>query len=377
MTYAALNQPMLEKLLDISRKLSENRILDPLLDYAIKVALDLFGAEYGYLVLLNPDGSLNFRVRTDKDGRQLDEPEAQISRTIFEKVIRDREPLVIADAIVDPEFQTAHSVRSLQLRSVMCVPLIARGKTLGAIYIENRTEKGLFQQQDLLPLEYFAAQAAISIENAMLNADLEARVAERTAALNHTIHLLEKEILEHKYADALHQQLAMTDHLTKLYNRRHFFELAEQAFREAQRYGQALSAIMIDADHFKQVNDQNGHLIGDQVLHHLAQNLRQGIRDTDILGRYGGEEFVIMLPQTGIQAATLTAERLRQQVPANPAITEKGRIPLTISVGVACLNAADALIDELIDKADQALYRAKEAGRNRVVNWQGSGGGNG
>jgi diguanylate cyclase (GGDEF)-like protein len=360
---------MLEKLLDISRKLSENRILDPLLEYAINVALELFGAEYGYLVLLNPDGSLNFRVRTDKDGKTLAEPEEQISHTIFEKVIQQRQPLVIADAILDPEFQTAHSVRSLQLRSVMCVPLIARGTLLGAIYIENRSEKNLFREQDLLPLEYFAAQAAISIENAILNEDLESRVSQRTAELNHTITLLEKEIAERKYAQALLQHLAITDHLTKLYNRRHFFELAEQAFRQAQRYNHSLSALMIDADHFKQVNDQYGHLIGDQVLQNLAGVLKRSLRDADILGRYGGEEFAILLPETDLDAAARSAERLRLSVADSPAVTEKGSIPITISLGVACLRGADEQIDQLINRADQALYLAKGAGRNQVRLW--------
>ena len=166
----------LDKLLEVSSQMAENRLLEPVLDFAIRTVLQLFDAEYGYLILMKQDGTLDFRVRQDRLGRDLAEPEAQISHSILQKVIQKQESLVIADAILDKEFQTAQSVQALRLRSVMCVPMIARGKTIGALYLENRSEKALFTQADLAPLKYFAAQAAITIENALLNEELEARV---------------------------------------------------------------------------------------------------------------------------------------------------------------------------------------------------------
>jgi serine/threonine-protein kinase PknK len=193
-----MTEDMLEKLLDISRKMAENRLLDPLLEYAMGVALELFNAEQGYLMLLGEDNSLDFRVRQDRSGKELSKPEEQISHTIFKQVINDGKPLVLANAGIDPNFQSAESVHSLKLQSVLCVPLISRGKTLGAIYIENRSKASIFTEEDLRPLEHFAAQAAVSIENAILNNELESRVEQRTAELAQINQRLREEIEERK-----------------------------------------------------------------------------------------------------------------------------------------------------------------------------------
>jgi len=174
---------LLEKLLDTSRQLAETRRLDPLLNYAMQVALRLFNAEKGYLVLLGKGEELEFRVKQDWLGNPLKEPQEQISRTIFNRAVTKRQPIITADALHEPTYEKADSVQLLRLRSVMCVPLIARGRILGAIYLENRREKGVFEQKDLKPLGYFAAQVAVSIENAALNAELETRVDQRTSKL--------------------------------------------------------------------------------------------------------------------------------------------------------------------------------------------------
>jgi diguanylate cyclase (GGDEF)-like protein len=357
---------MLEKLLDISRKMAENRFLDPLLEYAIKVALELFEAESGYLVLLRADNTLDFRVCQGRCEDPEGEPDKQISHTIFEDVIQKGKSLVLANASMDPNFQSAESVNSLQLRSVMCVPLIARGNTLGAIYIENRSEENLFTDENLKPLEYFAAQAAISIENAILNDELEARVAIRTAELNRINELLRAEIEERKRIEQQLHQLATTDPLTGALNRRHFFELVEQEFDRSQRYGRQISIILVDLDHFKEINDSHGHIAGDQLLQAVANRFTQSLRQMDIFGRYGGDEFVVLLPETNIEQAKLAAERLHKNVTSKAVETSRGSIPLEISIGVASLVNTDDM-EKLLIKTDQALYKAKAEGRNRVV----------
>jgi signal transduction histidine kinase len=177
------NGTTLARLIDVSRQLAENRALDPLLTYAMDVALELFGAERGYLILLSPDGRLDFRVRRNRYGEDIEKPEEQISQTILNEVVLNHKDLITTDAVVDPALRASDSVRSLQLRSVMCVPLIARGTTLGAIYVENRAATGIFRAESLRPLKLFASQAAVSIANAMLNEELEARVAARTLEL--------------------------------------------------------------------------------------------------------------------------------------------------------------------------------------------------
>ncbi|WP_298816415.1 diguanylate cyclase [Chloroflexus sp.] len=162
-------------------------------------------------------------------------------------------------------------------------------------------------------------------------------------------------------------ELARIDWLTGVYNRSHFYELATHEFAIATRYNRPLTICMIDVDHFKQINDQYGHLIGDQVLRHVAQVLAHQIRAADCIGRFGGEEFILLLPNTDVTAGMLLAERLRAAIAGLVINTEKGAIQTTISAGVAGRQPADTVIERLIDRADQALYAAKQQGRNCVA----------
>ena len=165
--------------------------------------------------------------------------------------------------------------------------------------------------------------------------------------------------------------LASRDGLTGCYNRRAFFELAAEQFLLAQGGRAGLCCLMIDIDHFKQFNDRFGHAVGDQVIQVVARSLAAGLRQVDVLGRYGGEEFCIVLPGASAPEAQAIAERMRAALEdsAGNAIrgTAVGRI--TASFGLAVLSPAAASIEALIDQADQALYRAKTAGRNRVTRW--------
>lgn len=174
---------LLEHILNTSRRMAEIRSLTPLLNFAIDEAISLVGAEQGFLVLTEPDGSLDFRVKRGQDRRDLDAAEDQISKSVLNQVINAGEPLVLRDALNNPQFNLAQSVVMLKLRSIMCVPLISHGEVIGAIYVENRSITGRFSEDDLPPLILFANQAAVAVENAALNDDLEARVAARTREL--------------------------------------------------------------------------------------------------------------------------------------------------------------------------------------------------
>jgi diguanylate cyclase (GGDEF)-like protein len=162
------------------------------------------------------------------------------------------------------------------------------------------------------------------------------------------------------------QRLAITDSLTGLYNRRHFFELADNELQRARRYRRFLSAIMLDIDHFKQVNDTHGHAVGDHVLKEVADCCRQTMRKEDVLGRYGGDEFAIMLPESNLVATCQVAERLRQRIAQKPIDTEVGPVTVTVSLGVSTLDDECSNPETLLANADQALYVAKRSGRNRV-----------
>ena len=163
------------------------------------------------------------------------------------------------------------------------------------------------------------------------------------------------------------EDLATTDGLTRLYNRRHFMERAESEFLRSQRYRRELSVFLIDADHFKAINDSQGHEAGDHVLRALAATCREGLRQLDVIGRYGGEELVVLLPETSAAVAQETAERLRRSVEQLRIPGAAGDIQLTVSIGVATAGPHTESVAALINQADRALYEAKRGGRNRVA----------
>lgn len=176
-----------------------------------------------------------------------------------------------------------------------------------------------------------------------------------------------RDITERKEAEWQLQRLATLDGLTGVFNRRALMEQGEQLFDLARRYQWDLSVVMLDADHFKSINDNHGHHVGDEVLKLLAGRTGAILRSTDILGRLGGEEFGIILPETGPEGALELGQRLLQQVRASRLPLQDGReLGFTVSMGVASLTAADADLDALFRRADAALYAAKRGGRDRL-----------
>jgi diguanylate cyclase (GGDEF)-like protein len=165
------------------------------------------------------------------------------------------------------------------------------------------------------------------------------------------------------------KQLSHTDVLTGINNRRFLFELAEREFDIAIRYRHPFSVMMFDIDYFKGVNDTFGHAVGDQILQRVTQIACAELRSADVIGRYGGEEFVIMLPMTDAQQVYPVAERIRAGVAALRVPTPKGDASVTISIGIAetILKPQDESVDKAMRRADEAMYVAKQAGRNRTV----------
>lgn len=165
------------------------------------------------------------------------------------------------------------------------------------------------------------------------------------------------------------EALTRTDELTGLNNRRFFMENLRQEYARCQRYQTPMVFAMVDIDHFKKVNDTHGHLAGDKALKTVAQSLQQALRTQDILGRYGGEEFALILPQTAQPGAELGLERCRRRIEEQPVLLDNGvSLNVTISIGAVHYPREDITrLEDLIARADEALYQAKDAGRNRVV----------
>jgi diguanylate cyclase (GGDEF)-like protein len=161
------------------------------------------------------------------------------------------------------------------------------------------------------------------------------------------------------------QQQALTDPLTGLYNRRGFWDMAEHELLRAHRFNRPLSLVLIDIDRFKEINDTYGHLMGDKILASVSANCKLEFRQVDLVARYGGDEFIVLLPETKLHEALSAAERLRMRIENLRFAYEGEELRTTICIGVAEMQRGDSL-KSLIERTDQALYRAKQGGRNRV-----------
>jgi len=239
------------------------------------------------------------------------------------------------------------------------------GKSPRAFYVQPEERDQLVaqlrQQGFLQHREVHLRTAAGELFWANLSATL-IQFEEQSAVFFAIIDISERKALEQRL-----RTLAMTDELTGLYNRRHFTQCGVEEVVRAQRYGTPFSLLMLDVDHFKAVNDTYGHESGDEVLRHLAALLRPQLRSLDIVGRLGGEEFGVILPNTALDEARCLAERLRQAVVQNEIVTRYALLKLSVSIGVAAFGPAIQTIDDLLRYADQALYQAKAEGRDRVV----------
>ncbi len=234
-----------------------------------------------------------------------------------------------------PPWAQERTIRSIsQTFDALLVPVVTDESVIALMKL-TRSHKKPFSTDELRFLEAVANQTALALERVKLIAFLE--------------------------------NLSITDALTGIANRRHFeWRLSEEVER-ARRYKYPLSALLLDLDHFKQVNDNYGHQIGDIVLQQVAQRLKSSLRRTDFLARYGGEEFVVLAPQTPAERAIILGERLRQVVVESPiTVADDLQIRITLSVGIAVFPDHAQNESELIGAADAALYKAKQMGRNRV-----------
>jgi diguanylate cyclase (GGDEF)-like protein len=223
--------------------------------------------------------------------------------------------------------------------SLLCIPLIVKEETIGIINISNKKDNKFFNQDDLEFMCALANQAAIAINNAQL------------------------------------YELAITDGLTKLFIYRHFHYLLDNEIKRALRYRHSLSLLMMDIDNFKEINDSYGHQVGDEVLRAIADVIANDCRKIDLPSRYGGEEFALILPETKKENAGIIAERLRykiDQLVLN--INENAQnISSTVSIGIAGLPDDAENKEDLIQKADKALYFAKNYGKNCVAQYNDEG----
>ena len=248
--------------------------------------------------------------------------------------LKNRVPLILPDAQQDARYKRWGD--AAHVRSWMGVPLIKRNAAIGFLTIDHSQPNVYTENHAKLALA-FANQAAAAIENARLFESV--------------------------------QRMAVSDPLTGLFNRRHFFELAEKEFYRARRYGKALALVMMDLDDLKKINDSYGHLTGDQLIIFVAEQCRQQLRKADLAARFGGDEFILLLPETGLDAAMQAAWRLRDAVTKGFSDEKGGVVVSGVSLGVSAIDAGCNSLELMVNRADQALYTAKQQGKNRVCAW--------
>jgi len=250
-------------------------------------------------------------------------------------ILSNNHPTVIEDIEAVTEFET-RPLKDIGVRSLIATPLKVTGKIVGILYVDDfRTRK--FTPREINILSLLALQAAAAIDKALL---------------------LERAEL-----------MAVTDGLTKLYNHRFFTRALDKEVRRCQRYSSTMAVLMVDVDHFKNFNDTFGHVQGNVILTTLADILKRSARDTDIVARWGGEEFALILTETPREKAEMVAKRIRKEVEETffPGADRQPLGKISVSVGVATYPEDSLDSIDIIEKADKSLYRSKEMGRNLVT----------
>lgn len=283
------------------------------------------------MVLIEKGAAFDWEINVPRDGKQATFSLAGVVDKESLMVIGGHTPegtLVLCEEIVKINNEHVNALRAV---------------------IKEQVEPSRSQQQNLNLFDEIS-----HLNNELMNVQRE--LAKKNAEL------------ERLYAEV--QRLSVIDPLTDVYNRRGFFDLADREVTRAKRYGNPVSVILFDLDHFKKVNDTYGHPVGDIVLAETAARCRKHLRNVDILGRYGGEEFSVLLPETNLDQARIVADRLRV-IASQPIDTGETSLLITISLGLTALDDEKADLQILLQRADGALYQAKDSGRNQVAVFEG------
>jgi diguanylate cyclase (GGDEF)-like protein len=259
--------------------------------------------------------------------------------SIAQQAIDQRSVVIIPDLPAQADQSPSPSALLLRIRSVLCVPVLIDGDVAALIYVYKTDPSSRpFDQNDVQLAVAVSHQTALTIQRAIL--------IERSRILEQSVNI---------------------DSLTGLHARNHFLNLSEREFERARRFQHSLAIVMLDIDQFKLVNDTYGHIVGDEVLQEVAARCMKQVRVIDLIGRYGGDEFVFLLVETDASVAYSIAERICKNIAARPVETDGGPLNITVSLGIASLLPENPNLTSLLNRADNALYIAKKAGRNQVM----------
>jgi diguanylate cyclase (GGDEF)-like protein len=315
-----------------------NSILEPrkVIELVVERIRQLIPSEAWSLMMVDEDKQeLVFEAALGARARDVAAFRLKIGEGVAGWVAQSGKPAIVNDVSRDPRFSPRVDTRTqFETRSILCAPLVSRGRTIGVLEIINK-RGGAFTRADLQLVLTLVEPCAIAIENAIL--------FQRT------------------------EQLTITDDLTRLFNSRYLNLYLGREIKRCKRHGIPLSVIFLDLDGFKGINDQYGHLAGSGTLTEVGKILADGVRESDILARYGGDEFVVVLPETPASGALVIAERLRRAIEEHRFLEPQGiAARISASFGISTYPDHALSPEGLIQKADQAMYRVKEREKNGI-----------
>jgi diguanylate cyclase (GGDEF)-like protein len=366
------------KLYEISTALSSDLELNAVLERIFEICRQILPMDSFYVAIYDASSGHILHPLFWDDGKfkPIAVRDIHQSPGLTGEVILSRQTLYLPDSLVEKvreKYQIIHS-GGKPARTYVGVPMMAHGSVIGVLSMQSY-QPDAYQTEQIQLLETIATQAAIAIENSRLYEQARSELIQRKEAqeaLEQTNSELQNQLSKVEALQLELREQAIRDSLTGLFNRRYLDESLAKRIERASDHDQPLSVIMLDIDRFKNFNDQHGHQAGDTLLRVLGKTLRDHTRATDFACRYGGEEFLIVLPNAPIEIAARRAEEIRMAF-ENTKIPFSGRsLHSTISLGVASYPLHGLTGEELIVRADQAMYAAKAAGRNLVKVWQGA-----
>jgi diguanylate cyclase (GGDEF)-like protein len=322
---------------DVAKALTSSLNLDSILQTILeKMAAHFHPDNWSLLMVDEPKGELYFAIAVGEAAQTLKNLRLKVGEGIAGWVAQHGEPLIVPDVYTDPRFaKRIDEMTKWQTRSIICLPLKSRQRVLGVIQLINAPIERL-GESELFFLQALSDYAAIAIDNA--------RAVEKI------------------------QELTITDDVTGLYNARHLYKTLEAEVYRSARFGYEFSVIFIDLDHFKLVNDNHGHLAGSKLLTEIGFKIKIHLRLIDYAFRYGGDEFVILLPQTGKEAALVVGKRLQDVFRQSVFLQEENlNLKCRASMGIATYPDDAKSAHEIIRQADEMMYMVKNSTRDNIA----------
>jgi diguanylate cyclase (GGDEF)-like protein len=321
---------------DVAKALTSSLDVDSILQTIMEKMAEYFRPDTWSLLMVDEQhNELYFAIAVGDAAEALKDVRLKVGEGIAGWVAKNGEQLIVPDVYTDPRFaKRIDEVTQWETRSIICMPLNSKHRVLGVIQLVNVDMKG-FSDQEIFFLHALCDYAAIAIENS--------RAVEKI------------------------QELTITDDCTGLYNARHLYKTLETEVYRSSRFGYEFSVLFIDLDHFKQVNDTHGHLIGSKLLAEIGYLIKAQLRLIDYAFRYGGDEFVVLLPQTGKDQALYVAKRLRDALRVSNFCKEEGlNLNVRASIGLATYPHDAKSPHDVIRQADEMMYLVKNTSRDNI-----------